>query len=247
MPKGFKGFQKGDKIRLGSNGWNKGMKGYRNSGSFEVGHKINLGKHHSEEARRKIGEASKGRKASLETRKRMSEVQKGKKRSIETRRKISEVLKGKRTGKRNNLWKGGRIEKICRICEKLFYVDNCRKDLAVVCSHKCNGVWTKLQQKNKETKIEKMIEWELLARNIPYDKQVPISVAHTIVDFLLPDKIIVYCDGDYWHSFPERKIRDTKQNLILASLGYKVFRFSEKDIKKSASKCMDKIFNLEEI
>ena len=53
-----------------------------------------FGKHHSEETRKKIGEAKKGKHLSAETRKKMSETRKGKSLSAETRKKMSEVRKG---------------------------------------------------------------------------------------------------------------------------------------------------------
>ena len=48
----------------------------------------------SEEHKRKLSEAGKGKKMSKEARKKMSEVKKGIKRSEEVRRKLSEVFKG---------------------------------------------------------------------------------------------------------------------------------------------------------
>ena len=53
-----------------------------------------LGKHHTEEAKKRIGKASKGRGA-------------GRKLSGITRKKISEAAKGRWTGEKNPLWKGG--------------------------------------------------------------------------------------------------------------------------------------------
>jgi hypothetical protein len=53
----------------------------------------NKGKHFSEEHKRKISEAKKGKHRSEETRKKMSEAKKGKHLSEETRKKISETLK----------------------------------------------------------------------------------------------------------------------------------------------------------
>jgi hypothetical protein len=76
----------------------------------------NLGKHLSEEHRRKIGQGllgrpspMKGKKHSLETRRKMSKAQKGITKnkgfhhSIETRRNMSLTRKGEK----NNFWKGG--------------------------------------------------------------------------------------------------------------------------------------------
>ena len=80
---------------------------------FKKGHKTWLGKTHSEEAKRKMNESSKGQipwnkgkrglqKHSEETRRKMSEMNKGKNNpmygksvSDETRRKISKTMKGR--------------------------------------------------------------------------------------------------------------------------------------------------------
>jgi len=56
-------------------------------------------KNPSEETRKKIGKASKGRTHSQETKKKMSEAHKGKTLSEETKRKMSEAQKGKCAGK----------------------------------------------------------------------------------------------------------------------------------------------------
>ena len=54
-----------------------------------------LGKHHSEETRKKLSEARKGKHLSTEHRKKLSEAHKGKHLSAEYRKKLSEALKGK--------------------------------------------------------------------------------------------------------------------------------------------------------
>lgn len=51
--------------------------------------------HHSEETRRKLSEAHKGKKTSEETKRKLSEINLGKKLSDETRKKMSESRKGK--------------------------------------------------------------------------------------------------------------------------------------------------------
>ena len=57
------------------------------------GNKYNLGKHHTEETKKKLSEAKKGKHLSEETRKKLSEAGKGKRRSEETRKKMSEAKK----------------------------------------------------------------------------------------------------------------------------------------------------------
>ena len=54
------------------------------------------GRKHSEEHRRKISEANKGKVRSEETKRKMSEAKKGSKHTAEARRKMSEALKGRK-------------------------------------------------------------------------------------------------------------------------------------------------------
>ncbi len=68
--------------------------------------------------------------------------------------------------------------------------------------------------KKKDTSIEIAIEQELKKQNIPYMKQAPIE-GIALVDFLLPNKIIIQCDGNYWHNLPANKNRDINQDFIL--------------------------------
>jgi group I intron endonuclease len=76
---------------------------HTDGGEGTLGSKHNLGRHRSEEMRRKMSEVRKGKHCSEETRRKISEANKGKPsifygqhRSEETRRKISEANKGER-------------------------------------------------------------------------------------------------------------------------------------------------------
>ncbi len=97
------------------------------------------------------------------------------------------------------------------------------------------------KMKIKNTSIELAIEQELVNRHIPYLKQAPVE-GIALVDFLLSNKIIIQCDGDYWHSRKINKGKDIAQDTVLFFKGYKIFRFTETEINKSAKKCVDKLF-----
>jgi len=149
-------------------------------------------------------------------------------------------------GEKHYRWKGGKAKRICKICGKLFYRKPffVKKGQGDFCGKSCSAIWRMKHRKTKDTDIEIAIEKELNQRHISYNKQVPIPKAHTIVDFLLPNKIIIYCDGNFFHNSKwaekvGKKNRDMNQNTLLSLAGYKVFRFSGTEIKKSAEKCID--------
>lgn len=159
--------------------------------------------------------------------------------SKEHKRKIGEA----QLGSKNHMWRGGKIKRICKICKGIFYVKPSRIKWtgAHCCSPKCNGFWVMKHKKSRKTDIEIAIENELKRQYIPYLYQAPIENI-ALVDFLLPNKIIIQCDGIYWHNKPNVKQRDKKQDIILTSYGYKIFRFTDIEINKSTQKCLEKIY-----
>jgi hypothetical protein len=69
-----------------------------------------LGYKHTEEAKKRIGEAQKGKVISWETRRKTSKSEKGKKISQETRRRLSVAHKGLSAGSKHPNWKGGKYK-----------------------------------------------------------------------------------------------------------------------------------------
>lgn len=101
----------------------------------------------------------------------------------------------------------------------------------------------------KDTSIELKVEAELQKRGIIYQKQVPLCKI-AIVDFYLPEyRIIIQCDGCYYHNCPIHHPnayigiheRSTRQDSVLTFNGFNVFRFWEHEINKSVEECIDKI------
>jgi very-short-patch-repair endonuclease len=184
------------------------------------------GKYHSEETRRKMRIKRKGRKPNLghkhskEARQKMSKSQQGRKHSEETKRKISEVRKGK-----PHPHSGHKATEETK-----------RKMRESIIKHYLSG-----KHIYKNTSIERKIEKELQRRGIYYEKQVPLCKV-TIADFYLPQsRTVVYCDGEYWHSKEGRKDKDINQDVILTFNGFNVYRFTEREINKSAKRCLNKI------
>lgn len=93
----------------------------------------------------------------------------------------------------------------------------------------------------RETAIESLMYAELERRNVPFVKQQIVDGLY-YVDALVPGaRIVVECDGEYWHSLPDAKRRDPKKDKYLKSRGYRVFRFPEAAIHADVKACVDQI------
>lgn len=193
-----------------------------------LGNKNKLGKSCTVESRAKMSNSHKGKHpwnfgrklhpVSLETRQKMSISHKGIPHSESMRIKMSESMKG-RTHSEETKMK-------LRI-SRIRYLQSLRGN-----------------NKFKDTPIERVFESELLNRKIPFRKQVSLFDL-TIVDFLIPRNVVVYCDGEFWHNFPRRRKLDIKQTEFLKSKGYSVYRFTGTEIMTSVSECVDSILERE--
>jgi len=154
--------------------------------------------------------------------------------------------KKNRTGENGYNWKGGKIESYCNLCNEKFFIKPSKLNhgRGKFCSRKCLAIYQIKHQEKKETLIEKLIEQELIKRNIKFIKQFPMP-GIGVIDFVIPEKrIAIEADGDYWHRLPSVIKRDANKDLKLSFSGYKTYRFWEKDIKKSPSICINKIKEL---
>jgi len=195
---------------------------------FQKGHPSYITK----ETGKIISEALKGRKRpsfSEQWKSNISKAGLGKKQTFETIRKKTEtrLARGYRHSE-NTKKKIGLANKGYKHSEE--FKKNCRE-----------RVIDNPPKKFKDTSIELKIEAELLSRNINYQKQVPLCKIGR-VDFYLPEyRIVIQCDGDYWHNLPDHKVRDEMQNKILIFNGFNVYRFWEHEINESAKECINKI------
>lgn len=151
--------------------------------------------------------------------------------SLETRNKISKTLEGKMIGELNPFFGKHHTPEVRE-----------RSRLRAI-----NMVASGLLS-NRRTTIELRIRKELEKINLEFEEQAPLEEV-TVVDFYLPNhRVVIYCDGDYWHKGEWAKKhrvinKDNWQTKILENSGYKVFRFSETEINNSADKCITLVKN----
>lgn len=63
-----------------------------------------------------------------------------------------------------------------------------------------------------------------------------------VPDFVLENfKLIIECNGKYWHSLPEVKRRDRRKRYRFKKAGYTVLAFTDQQIRKSPQVVIDKI------
>ena len=115
--------------------------------------------------------------------------------------------------------------------------------------------WVMSRIRSKDTKIEKKTASMLRKNKIRYRRFPKIFGSP---DFVVEKKIIVFCDGDFWHGYqygrkkkPPKKFwrdkiernmkRDRKVSRKLRADGWSVVRLWEHDIEMSPEKCVGKI------
>ena len=95
---------------------------------------------------------------------------------------------------------------------------------------------------NKDTKIELLMRDELERRKLIYTSQFKYELG--IADFLLfynNKKIIIECNGMYWHSKPQVAKRDVLKVTYLLNNGYDVYSFTDKEILSDVKTCVDEV------
>ena len=106
----------------------------------------------------------------------------------------------------------------------------------------------RLHQKilKKDTKPEIIIQNLLNGMGINFVKHKPITdISHKYqCDIFINPNLIIECDGDYYHKYPEGREIDKIRTLELREKGYKVLRFWEKEIHDNIDFCKNKILEM---
>lgn len=107
---------------------------------------------------------------------------------------------------------------VCEHCGKEFV--NPGNPSPRFCSRSC--FW----QHRGPTSIEKAVAAILTGLHADFAREFPLSGYE--FDFIVPSvRLLIECDGDYWHSFKEAKNRDRIKTNRALKLGYRVLRLSE--------------------
>jgi len=213
------------------------------------------------EVRAKISKANKGRKHSEEAKKNMSKAQKG--RIIKWGDKIAVVKKkwyasksGQEFIKKLSQRKGSNnpmFNKSEKIAER-HWTKICSQDVKDAIIKRFREIRLRQKFPLKFSKIEIILGNEIKKRGIYFLTHQPLlNICQP--DIIMPNyKLVIQCDGDWWHVNPRfyrnkplSKIqknnakRDKWQDAILNNNGWHVMRFWGSDIKDNVLGCVDKI------
>jgi DNA modification methylase len=124
-----------------------------------------------------------------------------------------------------------RNKHICNICENEFEAPKSQGDRST-CSEKCKGVWVSYLQaeSNGLNNLEKRGSEILRELGVEFEEQSLIEKKFLVDVYIPKDKLVIQWDGEYWHSKPKRKALDKSQDSYMKKCGYKVLRFTDKEI-----------------
>ena len=197
-----------------------------------------LGRSHSEETRSKLREANAHQFSAPEARMRHSEitrqlwldpeyrqrlvgVHQGKILPLSQRQKIGATHKGMKrppeTGQRIAAAARLRWAKLSK--EERFRICAPGLKLATIAARTTHP-----------TSIEVIVRDLLDSLKIRYRFQHPIG--SFVTDFYIPcRRLVIECDGEYWHGLPGVKEKDARRDAWLRKMGYRVLRLSESQIR----------------
>ena len=98
----------------------------------------------------------------------------------------------------------------------------------------------------KDTLPERIMQNNLKKNNIAFTKHKPITnIEHRYqCDIFIEPNIIIECDGDYWHNYPNLREIDKIRNIELQEKNYIIIRFWERDIKNNIDECINKLMEV---
>lgn len=133
--------------------------------------------------------------------------------------------------------KGAKLSKETKEKIRLY---NTRPD--VLLGHRIRGQRIARNSHKSGTDIERKI-WALL-KDLGIKFKANIKVGLLVPDVVIEhSRLIVECDGDYWHSSLESKRRSKWRDKQLKQLGYKVLHLWGSEITKNLESCKRKILS----
>ena len=131
------------------------------------------------------------------------------------------------TGKDHPYYKP-KVRIACEVCGTVRYVKPSLVSRFRACSKRCAGSLANHRSSSLETATKAALDimgevYEAQARFEWYS-----------VDFYIPSRrLVIECDGSYWHSLPKQVRLDKSKDTYLRNRGYTIVRLEEADIRQN--------------
>jgi DNA mismatch endonuclease (patch repair protein) len=197
--------------------WNKGLTKDNNDSLRKSSEEMKMipssfkGKHHSEESREKISNSLKGHLVSDETRKKIGNANVGKLKGIPRSDDVKRKISESEKGR--------------------IFSNETRSKMSTSRKRQILPL--------RDTSIEIKMQNILTDNDIKFEKHRQDIFGYP--DIFIDPNICIFCDGDYWHNFPDRLDKDRIVNIKLSDLGYIVLRFWEHEINDDLNECFRKV------
>lgn len=130
----------------------------------------------------------------------------------------------------------------CDWCGKQYRTQRVYEGRTRFCSKPCHGAYTSHHAGRAETSIERSVRKLLESMSVEFAQEKKMGTF--VCDFVIKaSRLVIECDGVYWHSIPSVKERDARKDSWLQSHGYNVLRLTGDKIRKDLSWCKQQILN----
>lgn len=124
----------------------------------------------------------------------------------------------------------------CAVCGVVVLVKPSEVDRFRACSRRCAGQLG-LRSRPRSSSLERRMLAAFQDAGLSPVPQFPLS--YYTVDFAFPsERLIVECDGTYWHSFPKQQRLDRSKDGYCKSHGWRILRLPETAINADIVRCV---------
>lgn len=144
-------------------------------------------------------------------------------------------------GENHPLWKPKAIMH-CKVCGKTCEVKPSLVSRFGACSKKCAGILSMRAQRKSGSRIEGIMAAMFADAGLGFERQ--RKFWRYCADFAFEDaRLVVECDGTYWHSRSEVQRSDRRKDAYLHEHGWRVLRLTEDEIKGSPGACTERVLH----
>lgn len=144
-------------------------------------------------------------------------------------------------GENHPLWKP-KIIMHCEVCGKACEVKPSLVSRFRACSRKCRYILSRRALRKSGSRIEIIMAMMFADAGLDFVQQ--RKFWRYRADFAFEDaKLVVECDGIYWHSRHDVQRSDRRKDAYLHEQGWRVLRLSEPDILERPGECTERVLH----